>query len=516
MPQLYLNSRRRMTAIMAAATLAGVMGLPLTAQAQTTTTMNWQVQVGAADPSNPTVQGFGYYPEILTIDAGNTVTFSLGPNSEPHFVVFQDGAPFSATKPILGLAPGQSYGQGTVAPGLVNGAFLAPGYRYTLTFSTPGVYTYYCEIHGGQEGVIVVNPKGTPLPETPAQYQAIAAKEIASTLAAGDQAVGQHAVVTTVKNANGTETFEVPAGISPSQATTTALATAGGTSLGSVTLTPTASGLSVTGSLTGLMPNTSYQLAIDNGLAGYPSDGPIAANSTFSFTTDSAGNATISQSVANNPGPTSLVPPMAGWFLSLTQAGTTIAQANITNNNDASALAFVPDTIWIKPGDTVTWTEEAPQEAHTVTFLALGQAEPNPFSPPSGGSQVTGHSYYNSGLLTYGQSYSLTFTKPGVYPYECLLHNDFGMTGTVIVEPAPALPASNPATPPGPSYFSLLHHSVGQLGAPLIPAQRLADTLYYTYHVHNDQAYIALLNGTGPAAAQTIAKQLASTYHVAD
>ena len=508
------------TLSLAAATLftAGMMAIPAVANAATTTTQttNWQIQVGAADPSNPTVQGFGYYPEVMTIDAGNTVTFSLGKGAEVHYVVFQDGASASATAPIAALTPGHSYGNGIVAPDSVNGAMLLPGYQYTLTFSTPGVYTYYCEVHGGQEGVIVVQPKGATLPYTAGQYQATAKQEIQQTLTAGDAAVGQAAVPTTVKNANGTTTYMVPAGLSPSQKVNTTLDNSAGMAVGSVSLSPTQTGLSVQGSFTGLSANTKYNMTLDNGILGHI-QGPVTANSTITFTTNSSGSYTLSTSIANNPkSQTDLVPPMAGWVLSLNQGSTAVASANVTNNADASALAFVPQTLWIQPGDTVTWTEEGPQEAHTVTFLAPGQAEPaNPFSPPAGGSVMSSDTYHNSGLLTYLDSYSLTFTKPGVYPYICMLHNDYGMHGTIVVEAAPTPPA--PVHVPqvnGPTYFALLHHAIGQMGANLVPAQHWAATLYYTYHVLNDQSYVALLHGSGSASAQAIAQKLASTYHV--
>lgn len=501
----------------AAAFSAGMLTLPTVANAATVApTTHWQVQVGAADPANPTVQGFGYYPEVMTIDAGNTITFSLGKGAEPHYVVFQDGAPASAMTPIALLAPGQKYGNGTVAPNSVNGAFLVPTYQYTLTFSTPGVYTYYCDIHGGQEGVIVVQPSGAALPYTAAQYQAMATKEIQTTLMAGDAAVGQAAVPTTVKNSNGTTTYMVPAGLSPSQKVTTTLDNTSGTAVGSVTLNPTATGLSVQGSFTSLTADTKYSLSLENGIVGHI-QGPVNANSTLTFTTDSSGDASLSTAIANNPKSlTNLVPPMAGWVLNLDQGSSLVSSANVVNNADASALAFVPQTLWIQPGDTVTWTEEGPQEAHTVTFLAPGQAEPaNPFSPPAGSATMSSDTYHNSGILTYLKSYSLTFTKPGVYPYICMLHNDYGMRGTIVVEAAPTAPApTHIAQTNGPTYFALLHHAIGQMGTNLITAQHWAATLYYTYHVMNDQSYVALLHGSGSSSAQAIANKLASVYHV--
>ncbi len=41
----------------------------------------------------------------------------------------------------------------------------------------------------------------------------------------------------------------------------------------------------------------------------------------------------------------------------------------------------------------------------------------------------------NSGVLTKGDTYTLTFTQPGTHEYVCLLHVDFGMRGAVTVLP---------------------------------------------------------------------------------
>ncbi len=50
-------------------------------------------------------------------------------------------------------------------------------------------------------------------------------------------------------------------------------------------------------------------------------------------------------------------------------------------------------------------------------------------------SVLNASNYYNSGPLAYGQSYVLTFSKPGVYTIQCLIHNEMGMVGYVDVLP---------------------------------------------------------------------------------
>lgn len=95
-------------------------------------------------------------------------------------------------------------------------------------------------------------------------------------------------------------------------------------------------------------------------------------------------------------------------------------------------------TVTIPVGTTLTWTNMSNNEPHTVTLPQAGQPLPplpgDPFTPPMGGSSYDGSQVTNSGVINPGQSYSLTFTKAGTYPYVCLFHDDVGMIGTVVVK----------------------------------------------------------------------------------
>ena len=121
-------------------------------------------------------------------------------------------------------------------------------------------------------------------------------------------------------------------------------------------------------------------------------------------------------------------------------------------------MQFFPDKTIVHPGDTVTWklseTNDAP---HTVTFLN-GEPAPGLFVPvfqPSGppllyvdpgtlfpyapAAELTRSGFYNSGLmvpLLYDE-YTLVIgdMKPGPEPYLCLLHDESGMVGTLIILP---------------------------------------------------------------------------------
>jgi len=120
----------------------------------------------------------------------------------------------------------------------------------------------------------------------------------------------------------------------------------------------------------------------------------------------------------------------------------------------ASLMRFLRGTIFVRVGDTVEWTMLDPAISHTVTFGAE-PADPRPPSanvlPTSDGARHAVISSptdsVNSGFLTsapqdragLAQStpgvtrFLVTFTSPGTFNYICAIHDELGMTGTVIV-----------------------------------------------------------------------------------
>jgi amicyanin len=74
-------------------------------------------------------------------------------------------------------------------------------------------------------------------------------------------------------------------------------------------------------------------------------------------------------------------------------------------------FAFKPATLTVKAGTKVTFTNDD-STPHTATS--------------------SGSSTINSGSLSKGQTYTVTFTKPGTYNYICTFHQF--MHGTVIVQ----------------------------------------------------------------------------------
>ena len=93
--------------------------------------------VGAADmPPGPAVtnnqvsiQNFSFGPGIIDVSVGTTVTWTNN-DSVTHTVTAADGSFDSST--------------------------LAPGQRFSTSFTTPGTYIYHCSIHPFMTGQVVV------------------------------------------------------------------------------------------------------------------------------------------------------------------------------------------------------------------------------------------------------------------------------------------------------------------------------------------------------------------------
>jgi plastocyanin len=129
--------------------------------------------------------------------------------------------------------------------------------------------------------------------------------------------------------------------------------------------------------------------------------------------------------------------------------GVTAGDGRVVNRADSTlaVLRFVPDQRVVHVGQTVTWTNLDPQTPHTVTFGTEPPGGPFGAYPPS--SNVTdGHATINSPtdsvnsgfiakdpLFQVKNTFSATFSAPGTYPYICALHDDAGMTGSIVVLP---------------------------------------------------------------------------------
>jgi plastocyanin len=131
----------------------------------------------------------------------------------------------------------------------------------------------------------------------------------------------------------------------------------------------------------------------------------------------------------------------------------------ITEHGLGLVIDFLPDTTAVAVGEPITWkffgrhaiAFNAPESARTmiertVTGFHLNTAALAPqgvTAPPTpagwgndpGRPSVDGGTWDGTGTLSSGsgwQSFTLRFSKPGAYPYICLIHPD--MKGTVTVQ----------------------------------------------------------------------------------
>jgi plastocyanin len=111
-----------------------------------------------------------YYPTEVRTEVGQAVTFKLAGFGDPHSVTFgYANAPIQPPGEIFASAPSPA----TYAGGDLNSGYLMsasqfkywnlagnlPGFtrrsQYTITFTKPGTYGFYCTLHGG------IRPDGT-------------------------------------------------------------------------------------------------------------------------------------------------------------------------------------------------------------------------------------------------------------------------------------------------------------------------------------------------------------------
>lgn len=103
---------------------------------------------------------------------------------------------------------------------------------------------------------------------------------------------------------------------------------------------------------------------------------------------------------------------------SMSAAPVTATPAPTTSSDDKTVVVqlgehfFDPSSITVKVGTTVVWRNNG-QQTHDI------HARDGTFNSP---------------LLNPGNTFTFTFTKPGLYPYYCIPHEGDGMIGQVEVQ----------------------------------------------------------------------------------
>jgi plastocyanin len=150
--------------------------------------VTWQLTAGASAQLEA-YQGTQFYPASITIDAGDSVQWTF-PTGEPHTVTFLGprSAPPPPTDPsVPAPAGGASYDGSTYT----SSGFVLLGKTYSLQFNKPGTYVYYCLLHHGMQGTIIVNPAGTAYPQTQSALTAQGSTTASADLAQAASAVTQ-------------------------------------------------------------------------------------------------------------------------------------------------------------------------------------------------------------------------------------------------------------------------------------------------------------------------------------
>jgi len=156
----------QMTKVLDASQIAALQAADAAAPVSTEATLEisagFTVQTGSVNR---------YFPNVGVIKAGQTVKWSVPAGLEPHTVTFplpDDGAIPPSLVPMLDkknvphllladtLAPLNKSGEefnGKLSTGLI-----LPGQSFEAKFTKAGIFKYFCAIHPGQIGTIVVLP----------------------------------------------------------------------------------------------------------------------------------------------------------------------------------------------------------------------------------------------------------------------------------------------------------------------------------------------------------------------
>ena len=191
------NAFRALTLVVPAAVLgallvacgAGTSG-PVAGTVALSPPLAWQVTTGSST-AQEAIQGLEYYPNSLTIDAGDTVVWTF-PSGEPHTVALlaagQDVSALPApNSPAAQVPAGSStYDAST----FTSSGFVLLGGTYSLKFTKPGTYKVYCLIHQPEMvQTITVQPTGAAYPQLQNSVTAQAQAAITADLALGQQSL---------------------------------------------------------------------------------------------------------------------------------------------------------------------------------------------------------------------------------------------------------------------------------------------------------------------------------------
>jgi plastocyanin len=170
----------------------------------------WRVQAGAFDMVEM-VEAMGFFPQEITINAGDTIFFDvpafhtvtfLSGEERPWLIVLEEptagtpaaGEPRAVINPMAGFPVGGNTYDGT---GYVNSGTPDPSAPpFTLTFTAPGSFEYLCLVHPQMKGKVIVQDAGAELSSDQAAYDQLASEQIAAMLDEGYVLIAEYEAAT--------------------------------------------------------------------------------------------------------------------------------------------------------------------------------------------------------------------------------------------------------------------------------------------------------------------------------
>jgi plastocyanin len=229
----YLKRAFWVTVLLSTGLLFGLSPQPASAAAGKAEPTTWTVQVGGQAEVEQGEYGpagawqfMRFYPETITINAGDTIVWKLN-SAEPHTVTFPkpgekgpelvipetEGSQQMMFNPLAVMPQGESTYDDTVltGSGQIGGEAQFPT-EYKLTFTKPGTYDYICAFHQMMVGKVIVQAAGTAYPQTQAQIDEQTAKQLEADKQAALKIEPGLMKETTRPGPNGTTIYQVKIG----------------------------------------------------------------------------------------------------------------------------------------------------------------------------------------------------------------------------------------------------------------------------------------------------------------
>ena len=293
----------------------------------------WYVSIGTQrhntiDNRNVTLTGLSFYPSIITIDVGDTITWTVN-TTGPQTIRFSNGDP--PPPPSSAIAESAAGGHTCCAIGIqVSSGLLVAHDTYSLTFTTTGVYDYISDTTEGMQGVVVVQQKGSSYPESQNYLNKLANREELADIAVARQIQRSHIdeIKSPQQRASNLKQLSIH---TPTNARIVLSSTGGSGAEGIAKINASTESINASADIYRLQPTTKYIMAIERGICTMTSEAstvsesqPIAASSS------GYAHLHINTTITNQPGI-----PEAGWFIAIENASNNsiVACGNISYHN---------------------------------------------------------------------------------------------------------------------------------------------------------------------------------------